>query len=48
MVHEAAGKQQQKRKHSPITLHVAEWNQNALRLYLNNDFVITESEIIQR
>ena len=40
--------QQQKRKHSPITLHVAEWNQNALQLYLNNDFVITESEIIQR
>ncbi|MBR5284768.1 MAG: GNAT family N-acetyltransferase [Clostridia bacterium] len=38
----------QKRKHSPITLHVAEWNQTALRLYLNNNFIITESEIIQR
>ena len=38
----------QKRKHSPITLHVADWNQNALQLYLNNDFVITESKIIQR
>ena len=30
----------------PITLHVAEWNENALKLYKNIGFVITDSEII--
>lgn len=32
---------------APITLHVAAWNQNALRLYCKTGFVITHTEIIQ-
>lgn len=27
---------------APITLHAAEWNQNAVRLYLRNGFVISD------
>ena len=26
----------------PITIHVAEWNQNALKLYMRNGFVVTK------
>lgn len=28
----------------PITIHVAEWNQNAIRLYKKNGFVVTRKE----
>ena len=28
----------------PITIHVAEWNQNALKLYTRNGFVVTKRE----
>lgn len=28
----------------PITIHVAEWNGNAVRLYLKNGFVVTKKE----
>lgn len=34
----------QKRGFSPITLHVADWNQNAVRLYQKNHFQITCTE----
>ena len=30
----------------PITIHVAEWNQNAIKLYLQNGFVVTKREQI--
>ena len=30
----------------PITLHVAQWNENALKLYTNVGFVIVETEMI--
>ena len=30
----------------PITIHVAEWNQNAIKLYMKNGFVITKKEKI--
>ncbi len=30
---------------SPITLHVADWNKSAVKLYLDNGFVITGTEI---
>ena len=33
---------------SPIILHVADWNRNAVDLYLKNGFVITKTEIIRR
>ena len=26
----------------PITIHVAEWNQNALKLYARNEFIVTK------
>ncbi len=26
----------------PITIHVAEWNQNAIKLYMKNGFVVTK------
>ena len=32
----------------PITLHVAEWNQKAIKLYLQIGFEITKTEIIER
>ena len=32
----------------PIILHVADWNRNAIDLYLKNGFVITKTEIIKR
>ena len=28
----------------PITIHVAEWNQNAVKLYMKNGFVVTKKE----
>ena len=28
----------------PITIHVAEWNQNAIQLYLKNGFIVTKKE----
>lgn len=28
----------------PITIHVAEWNQNAIRLYKENGFVVTKKK----
>lgn len=28
----------------PITIHVAEWNQNAIKLYLKNGFIVTKKE----
>ena len=31
---------------NPITLHVAKWNEKALKLYLNSGFIITNTEII--
>lgn len=30
----------------PITLHVADWNQNAMRLYLKNGFSVIKTEIV--
>ena len=38
------------RKYSndPVTLHVADWNKNALKLYKDNGFVITKTEKINR
>ena len=30
----------------PVTLHVADWNKNALKLYADNGFVITKTEKI--
>ena len=35
-----------KSNNDPITLHVAKWNENALKLYTNIGFVITGTEII--
>ena len=32
---------------SPIVLHVADWNQNALRLYLQNGFQIVHTEEVE-
>lgn len=32
---------------APITLHVAEWNQNALKLYESNGFIITSKEKVK-
>ena len=32
--------------HEPITLHAAEWNQSAVKLYLRNGFVIKKKERI--
>ncbi len=29
---------------SPITLHVADWNQGAIRMYLKNGFVVVRTE----
>ena len=31
----------------PVTLHVAEWNQNAVRMYENAGFTVTRTEHIQ-
>ncbi len=36
-----------KKNTAPITLHVAEWNQNALRLYKNVGFEVIRSEKIR-
>ena len=36
-----------KYNHEPIILHVADWNQNALRLYENIGFKITSTEKIR-
>lgn len=36
-----------KSNNDPITLHVADWNKNALKLYKNVGFVITNTEIIR-
>ena len=30
----------------PITIHAAEWNQNAIKLYMKNGFVITKKDKI--
>ncbi|MCR2046283.1 GNAT family N-acetyltransferase [Acetatifactor muris] len=30
-----------------ISLHVADWNQNAVQIYLNNGFVIVKTEIVK-
>ena len=35
-----------KNNNDPITLHVAKWNKNALKLYTNIGFVITNTETI--
>ena len=35
-----------KSNNDPITLHVAKWNENALKLYQNVGFVIKSTEII--
>ena len=35
-----------KNNNAPITLHVAKWNKNALKLYTNIGFVITNTETI--
>ena len=35
-----------KSNNDPITLHVAKWNENALKLYTNIGFVITNTETI--
>ena len=35
-----------KNNNDPITLHVAKWNENALKLYTNIGFVITNTETI--
>ena len=35
-----------KNNNNPITLHVAKWNENALKLYQNVGFVIKGTEII--
>lgn len=32
---------------TPIVLHVADWNQNALRLYLQNGFQIVKTEEVE-
>ena len=32
---------------NPITLHVAKWNENALKLYKNVGFVVTKTQIIR-
>lgn len=37
----------QKKNATPITLHVAEWNQDALRLYKNVGFEIVSSERVR-
>jgi ribosomal protein S18 acetylase RimI-like enzyme len=31
-----------------VTLHVADWNKNAMKLYLNNGFNIVKTEAIKR
>lgn len=36
----------QKSQVNPITLHVADWNKNAINLYLNNGFIITKTETV--
>ncbi|MBS4535710.1 GNAT family N-acetyltransferase [Clostridium sp. D2Q-14] len=38
----------QQKNISPIILHVADWNQGAIKMYLNNGFKITKTEIIER
>lgn len=38
--------QMQKRKIDPICLHVADWNQNALKLYKDYGFHIIKTEIL--
>ena len=35
-----------KSNNDPITLHVAKWNENALKLYQNVGFEIKSTEII--
>ena len=35
-----------KSNNDPIILHVAKWNENALKLYQNVGFVIKSTEII--
>ncbi len=36
-----------KKSENPITLHVAEWNQNALKLYKNVGFEVVSSEKVR-
>lgn len=36
----------QKKNCSPILLHVADWNQEAVELYRKNGFVITKTEYV--
>ena len=36
----------QKKCVSPIVLHVADWNKQAVNLYLKNGFVVTKTEIV--
>ena len=36
----------QKSQIKPITLHVADWNKNALNLNLNNGFIISKTETV--
>ena len=40
-------RQIRKKSGEPITLHVAEWNQNALRLYKNVGFEVVSSERVR-
>ena len=37
----------QTQNQSPLLLHVADWNQNALKMYLKNGFEIIKTEIIK-
>lgn len=38
----------QSRNCSPIVLHVADWNQGAVRMYLKNGFSIVKTETVRR
>lgn len=38
----------QQKNMNPIVLHVADWNQRAMKLYLNSGFEITKTESIKR
>lgn len=42
-----AMEQIRQKNHEPITLHVAEWNQNAIRLYKKTGFEITSVEKVR-
>lgn len=38
----------QKNNVSPIILHAADWNQNAIKMYLNNGFKIVKTETVRQ